>query len=59
MCAPAAAVAAVVIVESTYGTQNHGPREAREKYFTDRIAETVRQKGKVLVPIVAIGRAQV
>eukprot|EP00879_Flechtneria_rotunda_P030549 GHRR01033195.1.p1 GENE.GHRR01033195.1~~GHRR01033195.1.p1 ORF type:complete len:643 (+),score=196.64 GHRR01033195.1:256-2184(+) len=48
----------IVIVESTYGTQLHGPREARERLFTDRIAATVRQGGRVLVPIVAIGRAQ-
>eukprot|EP00878_Enallax_costatus_P014244 GHUV01014899.1.p1 GENE.GHUV01014899.1~~GHUV01014899.1.p1 ORF type:complete len:393 (+),score=103.60 GHUV01014899.1:245-1423(+) len=48
----------IVIVESTYGTQLHGPRETRERLFTDRIVQTVRQGGRVLVPIVAIGRAQ-
>ncbi|KAF8069419.1 CPSF73-I [Scenedesmus sp. PABB004] len=48
----------IVIVESTYGTQLHGPREARERLFTERVAATVRAGGRVLVPIVAIGRAQ-
>jgi hypothetical protein len=48
-----------VIVESTYGTQLHGPRETRERLFTETIARTVRGGGRVLLPIVAIGRAQV
>jgi hypothetical protein len=48
-----------VIVESTYGTQLHGPRETRERLFTETIARTVRAGGRVLLPIVAIGRAQV
>jgi hypothetical protein len=51
--------ARAVVVESTYGTQNHGPREARERQFLDRVASTVLKGGRVLVPIVAIGRAQV
>lgn len=56
---PSHCVLPSVIVESTYGTQLHGPREARERLFTDRIAATVRAGGRVLLPIVAIGRAQV
>ncbi|KAF6258928.1 beta-lactamase-like protein [Scenedesmus sp. NREL 46B-D3] len=48
----------IVIVESTYGTQLHGPRETRERLFTESIARTVRSGGRVLLPIVAIGRAQ-
>lgn len=48
-----------VIVESTYGTQLHGPRETRERLFTESISRTVRAGGRVLLPIVAIGRAQV
>ncbi|WIA30437.1 hypothetical protein OEZ86_000521 [Tetradesmus obliquus] len=48
----------IVIVESTYGTQLHGPRETRERLFTESISRTVRAGGRVLLPIVAIGRAQ-
>lgn len=60
LCAPALPLPpAPVIVESTYGTQLHGPREARERLFADRVANTVLNGGRVLVPIVAIGRAQV
>ena len=55
----AAAAAAAVIVESTYGTAKHLPREVREKRFVDKIVETVKRGGRVLLPIVALGRAQV
>ena len=48
----------VLIVESTYGVSTHSPKEEREKRFTDRVAGTVRRGGKVLLPIVALGRAQ-
>jgi predicted metal-dependent RNase len=48
-----------VIVESTYGTQHHGPREVRERNFLDKVVNTVKKGGRVLIPIVAIGRAQV
>jgi hypothetical protein len=37
----------------------HLPREVREKRFVDKIVETVRRGGRVLLPIVALGRAQV
>lgn len=48
-----------VIVESTYGTSSHGPREVRERLFLDKVVSTVTNGGRVLIPIVAIGRAQV
>lgn len=48
----------VLIVESTYGVSTHSPKEEREKRFTDRVVSTVRRGGKVLLPIVALGRAQ-
>lgn len=51
--------ASPVIVESTYGTQLHRPRTARESQFLSKVTETVLRGGRVLVPIVAIGRAQV
>lgn len=37
----------------------HEPRPAREERFLKRIAETVKKGGRVLLPIVALGRAQV
>lgn len=48
-----------VIVESTYGIENHLPRRVREERFTSKIHATVRAGGRVLLPIVALGRAQV
>jgi predicted metal-dependent RNase len=49
----------VVIVESTYGTSRHLPALEREKRFIDKVHETVVRGGRVLMPIVALGRAQV
>lgn len=37
----------------------HGPREVRERTFIDKVVNTVKNGGRVLIPIVAIGRAQV
>jgi len=48
----------VVIVESTYGVQTHGPREERERRFLDMVVRVLRRRGKVLLPVVALGRAQ-
>ena len=47
-----------VIVESTYGTNNHLPREQREGLFLQRVTDTLRAGGRVLLPVVAMGRAQ-
>lgn len=48
----------VLIVESTYGVQEHEGRRIREKRFTDRVARLVRGGGRVLLPVFALGRAQ-
>lgn len=48
----------ICIIESTYGVQQHQPREARERLFTDVISQTVLQGGRVLIPAFALGRAQ-
>ena len=48
----------VLIVESTYGLQEHEGRRVREKRFTDRVARIVRNGGRVLLPVFALGRAQ-
>ena len=49
----------VLIVESTYGTHLHEAREEREHRFTDLIHKTVVSGGRVLIPVFALGRAQV
>ena len=49
----------VLIVESTYGTHLHEPREEREGRFTDLIHKTVASGGRCLIPVFALGRAQV
>ena len=48
----------VVICESTYGVSPHSPREERERRFTDRVHQILNRGGKVLLPVVALGRAQ-
>ena len=48
----------VVICESTYGVSPHSPREERERRFTDRVHSILNRGGKVLLPVVALGRAQ-
>jgi len=47
-----------LIVESTYGVQNHSPRLERERYFTNKIHSVLRRGGRCLLPVVALGRAQ-
>lgn len=48
----------IVIVESTYGVSRHLPRDEREKRFVERIHTAVARGGRVLLPVVALGRAQ-
>eukprot|EP00271_Cylindrocystis_brebissonii_P008932 TRINITY_DN2346_c1_g2_i1.p1 TRINITY_DN2346_c1_g2~~TRINITY_DN2346_c1_g2_i1.p1 ORF type:complete len:714 (+),score=162.17 TRINITY_DN2346_c1_g2_i1:418-2559(+) len=48
----------VCIIESTYGVQQHQPRESRERLFTTKISEAVLRGGRVLIPAFALGRAQ-
>jgi cleavage and polyadenylation specificity factor subunit 3 len=48
----------VLIVESTYGTKTHDPRDRREKIFLDMVEKVVRQGGKCLLPVFVMGRAQ-
>ena len=48
----------VVICESTYGVSPHSPREERERRLTDRVHQILNRGGKVLLPVVALGRAQ-
>jgi cleavage and polyadenylation specificity factor subunit 3 len=55
---PLAAPPHVVVVESTYGVSRHLPRAEREQRFCRRIHEAVARGGRVLLPVVALGRAQ-
>lgn len=48
-----------VIVEATYGISRHEARHEREERFKRKIRDTVLGGGSVLLPIVALGRAQV
>ncbi|XP_054154499.1 cleavage and polyadenylation specificity factor subunit 3-like [Oppia nitens] len=48
----------VLIVESTYGTHIHEPREEREARFTGIVYDTVSRGGRCLIPVFALGRAQ-
>jgi cleavage and polyadenylation specificity factor subunit 3 len=48
-----------VIIESTYGVSRHLSREERELQFLTRVHNTVKRGGRVLLPVVALGRSQV
>ena len=48
-----------VIVEATYGVSKHLPREDREQRFIKKIRQALARGGRVLLPVVALGRAQV
>jgi len=48
----------VLIVESTYGTHIHEPREEREGRFTSIVHDIVNRGGRCLIPVFALGRAQ-
>jgi metallo-beta-lactamase family protein len=48
----------VVFLESTYGDHNHRSLEATLAEFDDIVMTAARQRGKILVPTFAVGRAQ-
>ena len=48
----------VLIIESTYGINQHEDRDVREKNFTKYVDEVVSRGGKCLLPVFALGRAQ-
>ena len=48
----------IVIVESTYGVSRHLPRDERERRFCERVHTALARGGRVLLPVVALGRAQ-
>lgn len=48
----------IIIVESTYGVSRHLPRREREEKFTAMVHSSIAKGGRVLLPVVALGRAQ-
>jgi len=52
--------AETLIMESTYGAPNDvvPTREETERQFLDYVRNTIQRGGKVLIPILAVGRAQ-
>lgn len=49
----------LLIVESTYGVQAHTSRPEREARFTGTVERIVTRGGRCLIPVFALGRAQV
>ncbi len=49
----------VVVMESTYGDHDHRPFRETVEEFLEIIKQAVHEKGKILVPTFAVGRAQV
>ncbi len=47
-----------LIMESTYGDREQPKREEAELELISMISRTAAQKGKVLIPVMAVGRAQ-
>lgn len=48
----------VLITESTYGARKLPDREPLGDVFLDSIEKTIKQGGRVLIPVFAVGRAQ-
>lgn len=48
----------VLIMESTYGDKLHSNRQVEEDRLVEIVKEIVSQKGKILIPAFALGRAQ-
>ena len=48
----------ILIVESTYGILEHKSTEEREAMFTQTAVDIVKNGGRCLVPVFALGRAQ-
>jgi uncharacterized protein len=48
----------VLVIESTYGDRMHSPRELEEQRLIDMTASVIEERGKLLIPAFAVGRAQ-
>ncbi|HKQ79560.1 MAG TPA: MBL fold metallo-hydrolase [Blastocatellia bacterium] len=58
MLPPAAFRPDVLVIEATYGDRMHSPRELEEQRLIEMVAGIIEQRGKLLIPAFAIGRAQ-
>jgi len=58
MLPPAAFRPDVLVIESTYGDRMHSPREIEEQRLIETVAGVIEQRGKLLIPAFAVGRAQ-
>jgi metallo-beta-lactamase family protein len=48
----------IVLVESTYGDRLHGSYAQARRELRDTVRDTVRRRGKVVIPAFAVGRTQ-
>jgi uncharacterized protein len=48
----------VLVIEATYGNRMHSPRELEEQRLIEMVAGIIEQRGMLLIPAFAIGRAQ-
>jgi predicted metal-dependent RNase len=48
----------VAVFESTYGDRLHSNRQNEEKRLVETVRKTIEDKGKILIPAFALGRAQ-
>lgn len=48
----------LVMIESTFGISTLRPRQEREEEFCTKVHSIIKRGGKVLLPVVALGRAQ-
>lgn len=48
----------ILIMESTYGDRLHQTRDEARKALRDVIRDTVRRRGKIIIPAFAVGRTQ-
>ncbi len=58
MLPPAGFKPDVLVIESTYGDRLHSPRELEEQRLLEMVAGVIENRGKLLIPAFAIGRAQ-
>lgn len=58
MLPPAGFKPDVLVIESTYGDRLHSPRELEEQRLIEMVAGVIENRGKLLIPAFAIGRAQ-
>ncbi len=48
----------IVLMESTYGDRLHGPYDDARKALRDIVNQTVKRRGKIIIPAFAVGRTQ-